>query len=172
MRNYVCSFTSLSLAHLTVSQEYSYSLHDRLLKKQFLRFLNCKLYFNFLRLNSNYKVLPLKKKLHMIISFNPDLCLLHKQYVFLVQEIYNIFFSQLNPKYFIAGFDRFSKHCDVVHFVSLFLIPQGLEQLLYQHVLVLNSVRNSASVLKQLKCKLRKVCHLIKDLCVQYAVPK
>lgn len=39
-------------------------------------------------------------------------------------------------------------------------------------MLVLHSVRNSASVLKQLKCKLRKVCHLMKDLCVQYVVPK
>lgn len=56
--------------------------------------------------------------------------------------------------------------------VSLFFIPQGLEQLLYQHVLVLHSVRNSASVLKQLKCKLRKVWHLMKDFCVQYMVPK
>lgn len=54
----------------------------------------------------------------------------------------------------------------------LFFIPQDTERLLYDHMLVLHSVRNSASVLKQFKCTLRDVRHLIKDLCVQYMVPK
>lgn len=78
----------------------------------------------------------------------------------------------VKPEYFVTGFDRFSKQCDIVQFVSIIFIPQALEQLLYQRMLVLRSVRNSASVLKQWKRKLRKVCHLMKDLCVQYVVPK
>lgn len=78
----------------------------------------------------------------------------------------------VKPEYFVTGFERFSKQCDAVHFVFLFFIPEDLEQLLYQHMLVLHSVRNSTSVLKQLKCRLRNVCCLIKDLCVQYVVPK
>lgn len=48
----------------------------------------------------------------------------------------------------------------------LFFVPQDTEQLLYDHMLVLRSVRDSASVLKQFKCKLRELRHLMEDLYV------
>lgn len=114
----------------------------------------------------------LKKKLQIILASILIFAHYVNSRVFLVQELYSIFFSWLNLSILLLVLKDFLSSVMQYILSSFFFIPEDLEQLLYQHMLVLHSVRNSTSVLKQLKCRLRNVCCLIKDLCVQYVVPK